>query len=124
MTEEPIAGRLYEIKIALEDLEREIAQREIPRQALTDFKIAVDHVRLSVWAILSAEQPHEIRGLPPEEASKMIAHFRLSRAIQLLRHIQSDIEVGVTTTNAPDIHELRSTLEETARRVAGLTGGP
>jgi glyoxylate carboligase len=112
--------RLYEVKKALEEIEQELAVSESGMAALEDFKMAVDHVRLSVWAILSAEQPKEIRGLPPSDARELIAQFRVSRVIEICHHLMKDIDSGLTSASSLEISRLRSTLEEAHERVAAL----
>jgi hypothetical protein len=119
VTDESAAGRLYEIKIALEDLERELAQREVAWQALRDFKIAVDHVRLSVWAMLTAERPAS-GGVTPDEASVTVARFRLARATELLGHVRADMEARIIAADTPEVLPFRTAVEATVSQLKKL----
>jgi hypothetical protein len=44
----PLGQRLFEVKSALEDVEKELAEGSMAPEDLEDFKGVVDHVRLSV----------------------------------------------------------------------------
>ena len=51
-----LSFRIRNLKGDLESIEAELAKGEAPPETLQDFKSAVDSVRLSVWAVLTAAQ--------------------------------------------------------------------
>lgn len=115
-----LGTRVYQIKAELEEIEGELATGTVSRDVLGDFKMAVDHIRLSVWAILAAEQPDEQRGLPAPNAKTMLAEFRLARANEICRNVLADIDARAISADSPDVGRFLMTLQETTERVANL----
>ncbi len=113
----PLGQRLYEVKGALEAIEQELAAGSIPPEGLEDFKMVVDHVRISVWAIITAEQ-----GLGSPEMKQIIARFRLHRGEDICRAALSDIEAGVIPADSPELERFYSMLQQTTDGVAHVVG--
>ncbi len=114
-----IAERLTEIKGALEEIERELEEGGggIGREGLEDFKAAVDHIRLSVWAMLTAAQPDDQDGPARIDTKHFVARFRLSRADDICRRVLADIAAGLIRPGSPDLNGLHATLRETTEQV-------
>ncbi len=112
-----LAERLTEIKSALEDIERELEAGSIGRDGLEDFKAAVDHIRLSVWAMLTAAQSDDPDGPARIDTKEFVARFRLSRADQICREVLADIAAGLIRPGSPDLNGLHATLRETTEQV-------
>ncbi len=49
-----LAEQVKQLKQAFADLENEVPSGDFPRALLEDFQSAVDHVRMTVWALLAA----------------------------------------------------------------------
>jgi len=118
-----LGQRLYEIKGALEAIEQELAAGSMPQEGLEDFKAVVDHMRLSVWAIITAERSDEYQGLGAPEMKQIIARFRLHRGEDICRSALSDIEAGVIPADSPELGRFYSTLRQTTDQVARVIGG-
>ena len=112
-----LAQRLTEIKGALEEIERELQLGGIGREGLEDFKAAVDHVRLSVWAMLTAAQPEDQDGPARIDTKQFVARFRLSRADKICREVLADIAAGLIRPGSPDLNGLHATLTDATEQV-------
>ncbi len=112
-----LAERLTEIKDALEEIERELEQGGIGREGLEDFKAAVDHIRLSVWAMLTAVPSDDPDGPARIDTKQLVARFRLSRADDICRGVLADIAAGLIRPGSPDLNGLHATLRQTTEQV-------
>ncbi len=116
-----IGVRLYEVTVALEEIERELVAGGLARDGLEHFKMAVDHVRLSVWALLNAGQVDEASD--PSETERVIARYRLNRVEGICRKVLMDIENGVITPDSPELERFRTTVQDTIEQVDRFIGG-
>ncbi len=116
-----IGVRLYEVTVALEEIERELVAGGLAREGLEHFKMAVDHVRLSVWALLNAGQVDEASD--PSETERVIARYRLNRVEGICRKVLMDIENGVIVPDSPELERFRTTVQDTIEQVDRFIGG-
>ncbi len=116
-----IGVRLYEVTVALDEIERELVAGGLARDGLEHFKMAVDHVRLSVWALLNAGQVDEASD--PSETERVIARYRLNRVEGICRKVLMDIENGVITPDSPELERFRTTVQDTIEQVDRFIGG-
>ena len=116
-----IGVRLYEVTVALEEIERELVAGGMAREGLEHFKMAVDHVRLSVWALLNAGQVDEASD--PSETERVIARYRLNRVEGICRKVLMDIENGVIMPDSPELERFRTTVQDTIEQVDRFIGG-
>ena len=114
----PLGQRLFEVKSALEEVEKELTEGSMAPEDLEDFKGVVDHVRLSVWALMTAGWADEYEGLDSARAKQVIARFRLQRADEICRTVLADLEAETLPLDAPEIEQFRSTISEVATRLA------
>ncbi|NIM51424.1 MAG: hypothetical protein GTO22_19605 [Gemmatimonadales bacterium] len=120
----PLGKRLYEVRSALEQVEKELAAGGMAQEDLEDFKMVIDHVRLSVWAIMTAGWSDEYQGLDTLLTKQIVARFRLHRGEDICRTALSDIEAGIIPADSPDLGQFYSTLRETTERVGRVIGRP
>ncbi len=113
--------RLYEVTVALEEIERELVAGGLAREGLEHFKMAVDHVRLSVWALLNAGQVDQASD--PSETERVIARYRLNRVEGTCQKILMDIENGLIPPDSHELERFRSTVQDTIERVDRFIGG-
>ncbi len=113
--------RLYEVTVSLEEIERELVAGGLARDGLEHFKMAVDHVRLSVWALLNAGQVDEASD--PSETERVIARYRLNRVEGICRKILVDIENGVIPPESHELERFRSTVQDTIEQMDRFVGG-
>jgi hypothetical protein len=118
----PLGQRLYEVRGALEEIEKDLAAGGMEQDDLEDFKTIIDHVRLSIWAIMTAGWSDEYQGLDTLITKQIIARFRLQRGEDICRGALSDIEAGVIPADSPDLRQFYSTLRETTDQVAHVFG--
>lgn len=109
-----LSGRMAQLKSALELLEQQVVDEGAPRDALEDFKHAVDHIRISLWAILSSERSSGYRPI--------VAHFRLQRAAELCSQAVADVEAG-EVRDARDVLALYDAVADAGSRLARHVDG-
>ncbi|NIM51538.1 MAG: hypothetical protein GTN62_12060 [Gemmatimonadales bacterium] len=112
MSQSDLSQRVKQVKVVLEELEREVTGEGVPREVLEDFKMAVDHIRLSTWTILTATRTTGYRTI--------VAQFRLNRVAEMCRHVRFDIQSGLIGSDFHDLERVHASLEETLQHVAGL----
>ncbi|HXE76172.1 MAG TPA: hypothetical protein VNN18_11155 [Candidatus Xenobia bacterium] len=117
MARSALLEEIRQLKSSLEELERrlsEVAEGDLPTPVLEDFKKSVDHVRLTLWVIISAMHGKK------EEMASTVARFRVRRTKDLCQQLVADINAGKTTSRTPELPMLLSTLKETHERVQRL----
>jgi hypothetical protein len=115
MSQKSLPERVSEVKAVLEALEADLGEGSVPREGLEDFKMAVDHIRLSIWSILTASQS--------EDYKHIIARFRLSRAAEMCRHIVNDINDGIISGDLPELQSFYTAVHEALSHVRQERGG-
>lgn len=118
MTESVPGSVLRQLTKSLEAVEWQLGSEPVPRDALEDFKMAVDHIRLSTWALLEADSAKIGSG----GQRTVIAQFRLARANELLRHLQEDFEAGAISPDAEELWQLQHRLRDLAELISGYMG--
>ncbi len=114
MDKEKIVEQVQQLKQALVEIEQRLSASEVPVAVLEDFKMAVDHTRMTVWALLSSNPSAQY------EVSEQLARFRVKRANEMFKHIRSDIDTSELTIDSPELQEFYGALKETAERVERL----
>lgn len=98
---------MRKLKLSLEEIEKQLQQVEIPREALEDFKTAVDQTRMTVWGILST---------PDTDLLKLMAHFRIKHTIEMCSRIMVDVTSGLAL-DPKQGQKFRGRLEDTLSRL-------
>lgn len=107
--------RIRNLKGDLESIEAELAKGEAAPETLQDFKSAVDSVRLSVWAVLTAAQSTDY-----QQAKIVVARFRTRRLAELCRNVLEDISKENIPADSPELEELEGVLSQAAGAVSDL----
>ncbi len=81
-----LAEQVKQLKQTFADLENEVPSGDFPRALLEDFQSAVDHVRMTVWAVLAAPQTD------PSELSATVIRTRMNRTEDMCCQIAQDID--------------------------------
>ncbi len=115
MATQQLSERLSKVRKELEAIEGELAAGALPDEGLADFKLTVDHIRMTTWAALSAEQAQ--RGGPAANPVPRIASFRIQRATAMCRNAIKDIETGSISPDALEVGEFYAALADGADRV-------
>lgn len=102
----------------LNQLRQSDLQRHAKSPVLRDFKLCLDALRLTLWAIIqSQEEAHiGVSGTPLSLAEKL-AEFRVKRLIQMLADLQQDIDDGRVSGANLEIGGLSKALRGTLNRL-------
>ncbi len=114
MARTSLLEEIRQLKSSLEELEKrltEVSEGDLPAPVLEDFKKSVDHVRLTLWVIISAMHGKK------DEMSSTVARFRVRRTKDLCQQLVADINAGKTTQRTPELPILQATLKEAYERV-------
>ena len=106
MAEETLAQQLTALASLLAEVDSRLAKVPVAPVGLEDLKSSVDHLRTSMWAILSAGH-----GL---SAPVRVERLKLRRATDGLRSIQT----GLASRPGPALHPEYVELAAVARAVA------
>jgi EAL domain-containing protein (putative c-di-GMP-specific phosphodiesterase class I) len=99
-----VSRRLATLKAELGEIERDVVSAHASPGLLEDFKLALDHMRSSVWAVLDDSDPDARR--------RVVAHFRLIRIATMMREVLKDLQDGTITPLSPGFEEVRSLTEQ------------
>lgn len=114
MDKDKIIEQVQQLKQALEDIEKRLGESEVPLAVLEDFKMAVDHTRMTVWAILSTAQTDLY------EVAASIVRFRLKRMAEMCRQTISDIDTNEITVDSAELAAFFTALKEAHERINRL----
>ena len=115
MSNEALIRQVQKLKISLQEIEEQLTQgTEVPMAVLSDFKMAVDHTRMTVWAILSTRETDQF------EVTAAVARFRLKRCEEMCQNIVSDINSNELTIDAPELQQFYRVAQETVARIDRL----
>jgi hypothetical protein len=95
-------------------------EKYIASPVLKDFKLCVDGLRLTLWALIQSQEENfmERKGASMDLAGKLV-EFRTKRLIQMLEDLQQDINRGRLSPGgaelAPLSEALRSALQDVER---------
>lgn len=105
-----VQSELTRMRVILEDLELKLESGQVPTEALSDFKSAVDEIRLRVWSLLTAAGA--------EDSRSTAERFRLKRAAELCRSLAHELAAGRLGPDHPEWPE----LQQTAVRLTAVIG--
>lgn len=114
MSNEKLVEQVRQLKAALEEIEKRLAGGGVPVAVLEDFKMAVDHTRMTVWAILSSAQSDQY------EVTSQVARFRLKRGVEMFRAVIADIDTNEITVDSPELQQFSVVLKDTLARIERL----
>jgi DNA repair ATPase RecN len=109
-----LAEQVKQLKQTFEDFQNELPKGEFPRALLEEFQTAVDHVRMTVWALLSAPQTD------PSELSATVIRARMNRTEDMCRQIAQDIDSHDLSIESLELKQLHATLRSTLSRIDRL----
>lgn len=119
-----VAARLDKATIELNELEATLKfiQAEVEPRVLADFREAVDHVRLTAWAVQSWLEEGE-RGHSPYPLLPLLTNERIRRATRLCNQLARDVqimELSVHGQGAEKFEELFRAVDSLHRPLAKL----
>jgi len=105
---------VQQLRAQLEEIDKRPQGAPLPMAVLEDLKGAVDHLRTTLWAAMSANTDD-----PDVLASKLV-NLRLQRASEMCRQIRLDIDANEVDINSVELPKLREALHLTVNRVERL----
>ena len=112
MHQRALLEQVHVLRAQLEQIDQRLQSEPLPNAVLEDFKGAVDHLRSTLWALMS-------EGGPDSVTSKLVT-FRLIRAAEICRQVQLDIDASEVGINSPELPKLREALRLATERVERL----
>lgn len=112
MSEQALSTQITQLRNQLTLVDAQLAKSQAAPEGLEDLKTAVDNVRTSVWAVLSASRSHNYPGF--------IARFRLRRCIDILKAVQGDLDSDAGKTIHPEHSEMQILLQQINDRIGRL----
>jgi hypothetical protein len=103
-----------QLRAQLEEIDKRLQGAPLPIAVLEDLKDAVDHLRTTLWAAMSANTDD-----PDVLASKLVS-LRLQRAEEICRQIRLDVDANEVDINSSELPKLREALHLTVTRVDRL----
>jgi hypothetical protein len=111
MSSDELRKTIEELKSALGIIEEGMALEKPPEEGLRDLGLAVDNVRKSVWATLSAEYA--------DDYPSFLAKIRVRRANEICQDVLSDLYAETFAPNTSGLEVFRATLRELSRAGRG-----
>lgn len=113
MTQESLEQQIAQLRAQLTTVDTQLARSSTGTpEGLEDLKAAVDNLRTSVWAVLSASRSSNYPGF--------IARFRLRRGIDILRQILGDLEADGAKGLHAEHTEIQVLLQQLNERIGHL----
>ena len=112
MTQENLAQQIALLRAQLTAVDGQLAKSGGSVDGLEDLKDAVDNLRTSVWAVLSASRSANYPGF--------IARFRARRGIDILKAIAHDIETEGELALHPEHVEMQVLMKQLNNRIGHL----
>jgi DNA repair exonuclease SbcCD ATPase subunit len=112
---DPLLGQQIEqLRKQLSTVDAQLA-KGTANEGLEDLKGAVDNLRTSVWAVLSASRTSNYPGF--------ISRFRLRRSIDILRTIVADLDNDAERILHPEHSEMQILMQQINDRIGKLKQG-
>jgi hypothetical protein len=104
MPHDDLRKDMDQLRSALNIIESGTSVSAPPEEGLRDLGQAVDNVRKSAWAVLTAEHSGDYHGF--------LAKIRVRRAIELCQDVLTDLYADTITPDMPGLVVLTATLTE------------
>jgi len=112
MGESSFAEQVATFNGVLQEIEAKVASGEVGREAVQDFKSAVDDLRLRLWSVLSTGSANDYRAFQER--------FRLRRAREICQGLEDDLQHGSLNPRNEELPPLGSAAGRLADRIQTL----
>lgn len=112
MSDDVLAPQIAQLRQQLTTVDQQLAKSGGSAEGLEDLKAAVDNLRTSVWAVLSASRTANYPGF--------ITRFRLRRAIDILRQCVTDLDGASGTSLHPEHSEMQIQMQQLLERIGRI----
>jgi hypothetical protein len=96
----------------LQEIETRVASGTVGREAVQDFKSAVDDLRLRLWSVLSTGSANDYRAFQER--------FRLRRAKEICLGLEDDLQHGALNPRNEELGPLGNAAGRLATRIETL----
>lgn len=110
MADETLKEHIAQLRQQLTTVDNQLAKGNA--EGLEDLKAAVDNLRTSVWAVLSASRTSNYPGF--------IARFRLRRSLDILKQVLGDLEGDSGKTLHPEHSEMQIVMQQLNERIGRI----
>ena len=107
-----LVEQVNELGLALQGIERELGSGQVPVTVLEDFRTAIDHTRMTLWAVITAADAGELSVI-----TAAIVRCRLGRIVEMCRRSMADMDSGALTSKTPELPVFKAVLEQTLARI-------
>jgi hypothetical protein len=114
MNKSVLSRQIGELRDALGIIEAQLESGQSSREAMEDFKVAVDNVRNTIIAIMGATHSGDYR--------KAIGQFHVKRATELAQNVMSDVVLGSVTGDSEGWGEFQGRASDALERLDLITG--
>lgn len=116
-----IATRLESVAQEIRELEKAIKfiDTAVDPRVLSDFRQAIDHIRLTAWTVQSWLDQRD-RGRDPSPLLPLLTAERIRRAVQLNSDLARDLDSIQLTVSTEGIEELYRAVQRVHRPLAGV----
>jgi hypothetical protein len=112
MGEPSFADQVAMFNGVLEQIEARVATGQVGREAVQDFKSAVDDLRLRLWSVLSTGSANDYRAFQER--------FRLRRAKEICTGLEDDLRAGALNPRNEELGPLGSAAGSLASRIQAV----
>lgn len=115
MTDQTLKDEIVRLRTQLTNIDAQLVRTANAPEGLEDLKRAVDNLRTSVWAVLSASRTSNYPAF--------IARFRLRRGIDTLKGILAECDTEGGRVLHPEHAELQIAMQQLNERIGRLRAG-
>jgi hypothetical protein len=112
MADATLIQQIAQLRQQLTTVDQQLAKSGGNAEGLEDLKSAVDNLRTSVWAVLSASRSANYPGF--------ITRFRLRRTIDVLRQVMNDLEGASGQALHPEHSEMQILMQQLLERIGRI----
>ena len=112
MGEPTFADQVATFNGVLQQIEARVASGDVGREAVQDFKSAVDDLRLRLWSVLSTGSANDYR--------EFQERFRLRRAREICQGLEDDLQSGALNPRNEELAALGAAAVRLADRIRTL----
>lgn len=114
MSQPSFAEQITTFNALLGVIETRVAEGQVSREVVAEFKSSVDDLRLRLWSMLSAGSANDYRAFQEQ--------FRLRRAKEICLGLEDDLQTGALNPRHEDLLPLAQAAGSLAGRIKALTG--
>ena len=112
MGEPTFADQVAAFNGVLQQIEARVATGEVGREAVQDFKSAVDDLRLRLWSVLSTGSANDYRAFQER--------FRIRRAKEICVGLEDDLHAGALNPRNEELGPLGHAAGRLADKIQSL----